>query len=490
MDPVQRVTGGGGDAHRDPSGPGVTWQIDIMTSTTHASPQGSHAIVIGAGITGLVTARVLLNHFDRVTLLERDRLPEGPEARKGVPQGHHVHLLLTAGSRIVEELFPGIDDDLAAAAVPAVDIGWDALSLFSQGQMPRLRTNLTVRSSSRAMREWTIRRRLLQRPNVRVIEGCEVAGLASDRGAVTGVRVRSRGQEAEAQKAQDDLLSADFVVDAAGRGSRSREWLGELGYPPPTESVVSSFLGYASCIFRLKHPERLPYRMIGDMPAAPDRTRGAFITEIEGGVHIVTLFGAARDYPPTGSEGFIEWTRDARTPLIYEALEGAEPLSPVHSYRRTENRFCHFERMPRWPERFVVLGDAVACFNPVYGQGMTVGAQSAMALDKHLRKHRARRPGRSLTGLAPSFQRRLARRLIGPWLLATGEDFRWPATEGEKPNPAFRLFQRYTEQVLTICMQDEEAYRSFLQVQHGIRPAQSLFHPAIAAKVLRRALHV
>jgi 2-polyprenyl-6-methoxyphenol hydroxylase-like FAD-dependent oxidoreductase len=461
-----------------------------MPSSTEDSPQGTHAIVIGAGITGLVAARVLLTHFDRVTLLDRDRLPEGPEARKGVPQGHQTHVLLTAGSKIVEELFPGIDEDLAAAAVPALDYGWDSLFLFPQGKLPRVHTNLTVRFSSRAMREWTIRRRLLRCPGVRVIEGREVAGLVGDRGAVTGVRVRFRGQEGEEQKGREDLLSADLIVDAGGRSSRNLQWLGELGYPAPAESVVSSFLGYASCVFRLKHQERLPYKLVGDVPTPPDRSHGAVIAEIEGGVHIVTILGAARDYPPTGAEGFVEWTRDLRTPLIYEALEDAEPLTPVHSYRRTENRFRHFERMPRWPERFVVLGDAAACFNPVYGQGMTVGAQSAMALDKHLREHRTRHPGRSLQGFAPSFQKRLARFLLGPWLLATGEDFRWPQTEGEKPNPIFRLFQSYADQVLSVCVQDEAAYRIFLEVQHGIRPAQALFHPAVAAKVLRRVLHV
>jgi 2-polyprenyl-6-methoxyphenol hydroxylase-like FAD-dependent oxidoreductase len=460
-----------------------------MVHPNQHSPRGTHAIVIGAGITGLVAARVLLNHFDRVTLLDRDRLPDGPELRKGVPQSHQIHILLAAGSRIVEELFPRIDEDLAAAEVPTIDFGWDSLVHLPQGKMPRVRTNLTVRFCSRTMREWTIRRRLVRCPGVRVIEGCEVDGLIGDKGGVSGVRVRFRGQEGEALNAQQDILSADLIVDAGGRSSRNLQWLVELGFPAPAESVVSSFIGYASRLYRLKDTQRPPYGLIGDTPSAPDRSRGAVLGAIEGGVHIVTLLGAVRDYPPTGDEGFVEWTRNLRTPLIYEALRGAEPLTPVHSYRRTENGFRHFERMPRWPERFVVIGDAVMRLNPLYGQGMTVGAQSAMALDRRLGQHRARHPGRRLECFAPAFQKSLARFLMGPWLLATGEDFRWPQAEGGKPNAIFQLLQKYADQVLSVCTQDAEAYRVFLEVQHGVRPAQALCHPSVAAKVLRRVLH-
>ena len=58
---------------------------------------GDHAIVIGGSITGLVTARVLADHFARVTIVERDRFPDQPEFRKGVPQSRHLHALLERG---------------------------------------------------------------------------------------------------------------------------------------------------------------------------------------------------------------------------------------------------------------------------------------------------------------------------------------------------------------------------------------------------------
>lgn len=463
-----------------------------MSNHDQGSRETTHAIVIGAGIAGLVTARVLTHHFDRVTLLDRDELPEGPEVRGGVPQARQLHLLFVAGSRIVEKLFPGVDAELAEAGAPALDFGWDALLLLPHGKPPRIRSGLVINFCSRGLREWAIRRRLEQMPQVRVLGGCEVAGLLGDKNGVSGVRLRPRGrrdQEKPRSEGLPDTLRADFIVDTSGRESRNLQWLADLGFPAPKESFVSSFVGYSSRLYR---PTReLEWKLMADTPSAPGRPRGAVIALIEGNTWLVTLLGAARNYPPTSDPDFVEWTRDLRTPLIYKALQGAEPLSPAYSYRRTENRFRHFEQMPRWPERFVALGDAVACFNPIYGQGMTVSAQSAMALDKSLREHREKRSGRGgdLTGFAPAFQKRLARRLITPWVLATSEDFRWPSTEGEQPSPLLKLAQKYVDQLLQVAMNDEETYATFLGVQHGIRPAQALLHPAIAAKMARRVFN-
>lgn len=453
-------------------------------STREHSEAGTHAVVIGAGIAGLVATRVLTDHFDRVTLLDRDRFPEGPEFRKGVPQARQVHVLLVAGSRIVESLFPGIDEELSIEGGPTLDIGADALVIFPQGQWLRRETGLFVRFCSRGLREWTIRRRLAQHPKVRLIEGAEVTGLLGDGREVTGVRLRARGGMGDG-KPPPGTIRADLVIDAGGRDSHNLDWLVELGYTKPPVTVVSSFVSYASRLFRLR-PERrdMGVRFIADAPSTPNRPHGAVMAALEGDTWLVSLLGASGHHPPTDDAGFMEWTRRLRTPLVHEALQDAEPLSPIYAYRRTENRFRHFERMARWPERFVVLGDAVVCFNPIYGQGMSVGAQSAMALDARLREHRART--RDLTGFARAFQRRLARFLLGPWVLATGYDLRSPSTEGPRPGRAVELAQRYADQVLYLVTEDEAVHRAFVEVQHGIRPAQALFHPAIAAKVLQR----
>jgi 2-polyprenyl-6-methoxyphenol hydroxylase-like FAD-dependent oxidoreductase len=83
------------------------------------SPIGKHAIVIGAGMGGLATAAAVSDHFERVTVLERDVLPLTACSRPGTPQDNHLHVLLIGGLRALDELFPGFADDLArAGAVP------------------------------------------------------------------------------------------------------------------------------------------------------------------------------------------------------------------------------------------------------------------------------------------------------------------------------------------------------------------------------------
>jgi len=172
------------------------------------------------------------------------------------------------------------------------------------------------------------------------------------------------------------------------------------------------------------------------------------IFPLEQGRWIVTLTGAARDYPPTDDAGFLAFARSLRSPLLYEAIVAARPLTPVSGYRRTENRLRHYERLRRWPRGFVALGDAVCAFNPVYGQGLTAAALAAAVLDRALRDdngHREMTVGVAAGAhdhTARRFQRALARANAAPWLMATGEDFRWPATEGRRRTVATRLAHR------------------------------------------------
>lgn len=81
-----------------------------------STPAGPHAIVYGGSITGLMAAGVLSRHFERVTLVERDRFEEGTHARKGVPQSRHAHILLTRGLSILNEVFPCFSEELKAAS--------------------------------------------------------------------------------------------------------------------------------------------------------------------------------------------------------------------------------------------------------------------------------------------------------------------------------------------------------------------------------------
>lgn len=446
-----------------------------------------HAIVIGGSIAGLWTARILTNHFDRVTVVERDHFPDAAGPRHGAPQGRHVHILLTRGQRIMEQHFPGLQADLADAGAPSVDWPAECAALYPSGWGPRFRSRLITPTCSRDLLEWSMRRRVAADPRVHFRGGAEVTGLLAnpDGTAVQGVRVRLRDQGSHLRAEEE--LRADLVVDTSGRSSQAPNWLQGLGYPTPKETVVNSFLGYASRWYRPSPTLERDWKALIVYGIPPEDSRGGVIFPVEDGQWIVTVGAARRDYPPTDEEGFLEFTRSFRTPLFYEAIKEAEPLSPIAGYRRTDNRWRHYEQLARQPERFVLLGDAVCAFNPVYGQGMTVAALGALTLDASLCERRRRTHG-DLVGLAARFQKELATVIRTPWVLATGADVRWPETEGAKPDRSARLMQSYVDQVGQLAAEDRSATLIFWEVLHLIRPPAALFHPAIVSRLLLRGL--
>lgn len=438
----------------------------------------SHAVVIGGSMAGLLAARVLADHFARVTIVERDRFPATPSFRKGVPQSRHLHILLVRGRELLDQLFPGIVAELHAAG--AADVEWprEVLWLSTAGWSARFTPGITLLSASRELIEWHVRQRVAALPGVAFREQCDATGLLAslDGRTVVGVRLRPRTGDRESR--EEEALAADLVVDACGRDSRAPEWLAALGYPAPRETVVDSFIGYASRYYVPPADTPLDWKgMI--LLATVENPRGGGYMPIEGGRWLVTLAGSGRDYPPTDEAGFLAFARGLRSPILYEALRRAEPLSPIVGYRRMENRLLHYERLRRRPERFVVLGDAVCAFNPAYGQGMTVAARSALVLDRCLRDQRARHRGDDLAGLAKRFQRALARSNALPWLMATGEDLRFPQTTGPRPGLAARLVQRYLDRVIRTSTDTPVVGRSFLRVAHLIAPPAELFHPRV-----------
>jgi 2-polyprenyl-6-methoxyphenol hydroxylase-like FAD-dependent oxidoreductase len=447
------------------------------------SDDGRHAVVIGGSIAGLLAARALVDHFDRVTIVERDTFPEEPAFRKGVPQGRHVHGLLSGGTERLEQAFPGLRDELIAAGAAYFVVPADALWLGPAGWLRRFPEGLNVLSATRYLIEWAVRRRVAALGRVRFVEEHDAVGLlASPDGAtVRGVRLRARGVAEGIPE-----LTADLVVDASGRDSPTPRWLEELGRTPPRETRIDAFLGYASRLYAPPPDWAGDWRAINISPKAPDHTRGGVIVPVEGGRWLVTLLGYSRDYPPTDEEGFLAFARSLRTPVMAEALERARPLGPIYGYQRTENRLRHYEELADMPERFVVLGDAACCFNPVYGQGMTVAAIAGAVLGACL-DHQRRHAGDDLTGFGRRFQRALARANGPAWLTATGEDLRFPATEGARPGVVTRIMHRYLDRIIAIAGEDPAANLAFMRVVHMLAPPSTLFQPGVIVSALRGA---
>jgi flavin-dependent dehydrogenase len=450
-------------------------------------PRYGHAIVVGASIAGLLAARVLADHFERVTVVERDQLPTGPAFRAGVPQSRHLHVLLGRGLDLYEQLFPGFEAGILEAG--AVVVFWaDALWLNAAGWSRRYRSPIRLLGVSRELLEWQVRTRVSS-AGVAFRPGLEVVGLAasSDSSTVTGVRVRPRTSSSLPRPNPPREIAADLVVDASGRSSRASRWLVELGYPLVDETKIDAFLGYATRRYRIPASLQADWRMLV-LPPAPPSTRGGVVFPVEGGQWLVTLGGYAGDHPPTDEAGFLEFARSLRDPLLYETIRDAEPVSPIHGFAQTANQWRHFERLAGWPERLVVVGDAACAFNPVYGQGMTVAGITAEALGRRLAEHRARSGG-DLTGLARSFQQQVARHGADAWQLSTGEDLRYATTEGPRPGRLGRLLYRYADRVLTVANGNAQVQAAFLRVLHLQDRPTMLFHPRVLLPVLagRRA---
>ena len=372
------------------------------------------AIVIGGSITGLIAARVLTDYFEQVTIIERDRFPEKPEFRQGVPQSLQVHALLTKGKEILEQLFPGLTSELIENGATETDAVADWRYLFADGWAPSFRSGITIPTCSRNLLENVIRKRLSNYHNLEFLEAHQVSGLlvSIDRQTITGVTVKS-------QQNQEFELSAQLVVDASGRNSQTPKWLESLGYPKPQETVINSFLGYASRWYQ-KPPEFVaPWKGVTLMTKPQDCKRGGVLYPVENQTWIVTLAGIGKDYPPTDEDGFLEFARSLRSSEIYEAIKSAQPISPIYGYRRTENRLRHYEKLDKFPENFVVMGDAVCSFNPVYGQGMTVAALAGLTLTNCLKQQKLNQTNPNLLGLSRQFQKQLAQINETPWLVAS-----------------------------------------------------------------------
>ncbi len=213
-----------------------------LVERQQAIANGSRALVIGSSMAGLLAARVLVDHFDNVTVVERDRLPQQPESRHGTPQANHVHVLLAQGERILEQMFPGLEAELITAGSPSFNLAADFAFLGVWGWLPRFHSNLSIHACSRLLLEWAVRRRLTAYSNLQFLPETQAIGLLTDNSnsQVTGIKLRS------GDVSQENELTANLVIDASGRNSSLPKWLEALGYPSPCETIVNSFLGYST----------------------------------------------------------------------------------------------------------------------------------------------------------------------------------------------------------------------------------------------------
>jgi flavin-dependent dehydrogenase len=457
---------------------------------TEPSPGGGreHAVVLGAGIAGILAARVLADAFRTVTVVDRDDLVE-MVPRRGVPQGQHLHGLMETGRRIMEELFPGLTDELtrrgASIGEALVNTRW----YFGGLRAHPTPTGLTPILASRPFVESVLRGRLAAVPNVTLRPRTAAVGLveATDGShRIVGVRVTRGGARGDVPAAADggdlihgdlidgDLIHADLVVDATGRGSRAPDWLASLGSPRPAEDKVDIDLGYTTRLYRRK-PGQLDGDLAVNMSVAPG-LRGATAIAIEDDRWQVTLAGTLGDHPPVDDEGFRAFAATLPAKDVQGLIADSEPLNDALPYRFRGSRRRYWERLAAPPEGFLAVGDAVCSLNPVYAQGMTVAAQEAKALQRCLASTRP--------GLPRRYYREAGRLVEAAWQTSTGTDLAHPAVEGRRTRRG-RLTNAYVKRMLLASHVDPTVARTFMRQVHLVDPRSALLRPGLVLQILR-----
>lgn len=429
---------------------------------------GDHAVVLGASMAGLLAARALADYFETVTVVERDVLPDNPANRRGVPQGRHLHALLARGAQVLDELFPGILDEMVAGGAPYFD-GQDLSKLhYDLGGHRVVSTGsveaFTAYMTSRPFLEYHVRRRVRAIANISLRDNHDVVELMvrPDCTRVTGVLTVERGSRDES------ILTADLIVDATGRASRMPVWLEELGYDRPVEDHVVVHLAYASQMLRMA-PDAL-HEMGVLIGAVPGRPTGLGLLGCENGTWLLTLIGMAGHKPPRELSAMWSFAEEFTPGHVLDAVRNAEPIGEVACHRVPSSQWRRYDKMQRFPKGLLVIGDAVCSFNPVYGQGMTVAALEALALRGCL--------STGTSDLAWRFFRATAKPIRQAWQLAAGGDLALPEIDGHRPLST-RLLNGYVDRVLTAAESDTAALNQFFKVTALIDPPTRLLRPAM-----------
>lgn len=384
----------------------------------------------------MLATHVLARHLDSVTLVDRDVLPDRPEHRKGLPQARHVHVLWSGGARLVEDLLPGTMDRVLAAGARKVGFQEDVVTLTAHGWQHRFPARQYAIMCGRPLLDWVVRDQVLSSSRIEVRQRTEAVSLAGDSTRVFGVEVHSL------QDGAREVLKADLVVDATGRGSSLRQWLAALGLPPVEVDIVDAGIAYSTREFVA------PPGATAGFPAvniAADHRMGqpgrfGVLFPQEGGRWMVTLSRTRGGALPIRDEDFLPCAQSLPDPLLAQLIGSAEPLTTVFVSHIGANRRLYPERLERWPDGLLVLGDSLAAFNPIHGQGMSAAARAAAVLDRRLTA------GDLGPGVAHDTQREISATADDPWMMAASKDLEYVNCRNDSTDRRLNQDLVYTHQ--------------------------------------------
>lgn len=438
-----------------------------------AQKHAGTAVVIGGSLGGLFAARVLSDRFDSVVIIERDDLENTGQGRNGVPQGKHAHALLLAGLARIEAWFPGISRELIDGGAEAIDPGIDIYWHQGGGVKAKYTTGLAAPVCSRPFLEEAVRARVEKLENVDLRPKTHVDGLtaSADKRRVTGV-VLDDGTH----------VDATLVLDCSGRAGRSVPWVTDLGYVAPEVVEVGIDMRYTTRVFK-KSDVAPGGKLAIVIGAEPDRRLGVCFP-MEGGRWMVTLAGYHGDHASNDDDGFLAYARTLPSDVVAQVIEGSEPIGDYRTHRLASNQRRLVEKMKEVPAGWALLGDSVASFNPVYGQGMSSASLQAEALGASLDAQPT---------VDPELTRRIhkgaAKAVTNAWMLSTGGDFAHPKTTGKRP-PGTNLINRYMNRLVVADQHDAEVAKVFDKVGNLVAPVPSVLAPRIALRVMRHGKRV
>ena len=425
------------------------------------SDLGAHAVVVGGSITGLLTARVLADGFDEVTILERDSLPADPTPRREVPQGRHTHVLETAGRETFEDLFPGYCEVLISEGGLIIDLMSDLIHYDRGDYLANGPRRMPLYCASRPLFEHVLRQRVTANESITLRSETQFIDYILDGtdSRVEGVTIREHGSE-------ESELNADLVVDTSGRTSKTRSWLDDQGFPVPNIDEVHIDVAYSTALVERPQTDRRGLFV----PPEPGRTRGGLMFPIEKNRWTLSLVGIHGDHPPTTKEGFIDYANSLPAPEFGEILE-SQPLvtDDITHYPFPSSRRVRYENLNQFPEDLVVLGDAVCSFNPLYGQGMSTAALQALQLHHSLADH-----GRERIGMR--FFEAIEEVIDAPWTVAVGGDFEFQETTGPKPRGT-DFINSYLDRMIRSAHTDGELREALVRPFMQVEPPSSVMRP-------------
>jgi 2-polyprenyl-6-methoxyphenol hydroxylase-like FAD-dependent oxidoreductase len=433
----------------------------------------AQAVVLGAGFAGLVTARVLADHFERVIVVERDDL-DGEGARRGVPQSHHPHAFLARGHEILQRLYPGLAAELLQLGACDADLLTEVRYVFQGHPIKQAPIGLHVTLASRPFLEAQMRRRTADLPNVEIRTGWEVAGIVAEGPRVTGARIASP------VTGESRVVEGGLVVDCLGRSGRSSAWLHELGFVRPGEERVRSGLTYASCRVRLGGPAPSGDRTV-IVTAVPQRPQGLVLIEQENGEWMLNVHGyGPENVPPVEPEEFLRFARNLAPPDVQEVLDSAELLEAVHRFKVPHSTRRRFDTLKDLPTGLIVVGDSLCSFNPVYGAGMTSAAMQAVILGESLGATRTRPDG-----LSRRYFRAASKAVSQPWWFALLADSLLPQVPGKRPF-GMPLISRHLHRTLAAAEHDGELAGDLFRIIGMVAPVTRLMGPRALFRIYGR----